>query len=826
MKLIHIRTRLVLGIVFLLSGAAPGGAILPASAAVPTVAAANGDLLALQLVQAGAGWALLGQQLFWTDSGGSQWREITPPNLGWGSIRTANFADTAHGWVVMTTLGATGEMTYGLARTTDGGQFWQSMPLALFAAGDAAGMAGDVFLQFIDAQTGWLVVKQATSPNFSLGTLFKTNDAGDHWTRLSLPAGAPVRFTSAQAGVLDASADGNGRFVTRDGGQTWTPQPGASAPTPTGPGGAGLSALSMATAQAGWAKSALGQCDLGACVLVTQLLSTADGGQTWTAVRLPDGQPAVQQSFAAPGAAPGQSAGGLRVTYTGQGFDACKNDGSVPAASDMHTWYTSGPYGVWNLYIGGSSRANCGTLTRAYLQQLTQQRWLFIPTWVGPQAPCSHMRTVMSYDVPTAYSQGVTEAFLARNVAKNLGLTQPDLSGTVLYYDVEYYTDNSPDHACRQAVQAFISGWVGELRATGDQSGVYGAPCGPSLSDFAGIANVPDLIWLAWWQGGGYDPNASVFGFNACGFNDGLWVNQQRLRQYAGGHNENWGGVTFNIDSDRIDGYVATVGDACTPAAGQVALFVYPNYGGQCVVKGLGLYPSPASLGLPAQSISSLRVSNGVTVTLCQGEGYTGACSTIKTDQPDLAGVAVGDNQVSSAMVITGNLAFTNQVFLPNLTSSGPPVAIPNGDFESGPTVWITSSAQGRAIIVPSSVLTTANVTPYGGQWAAWLGGAATETASIQQTLLVPPAAPYLGYWQWVDSAEGSCSFDVASVWVNDVVVDSTGLCVGANTHGWVKRVLDLSASAGSSVTLKFQLQNNQSNSNLFLDDISFESTP
>ena len=142
MNLMHIRTRLVLGIVFLLAGAWPGAGILPASAAVPAVAAANADLAAFQLVAPGSGWALLGQQLFWTDSGGTQWRDITPPSLGGASLRAASFADATHGWVIGTALAANGALTYQLARTTDGGQTWQRQPLALFTPGEAAGFAG------------------------------------------------------------------------------------------------------------------------------------------------------------------------------------------------------------------------------------------------------------------------------------------------------------------------------------------------------------------------------------------------------------------------------------------------------------------------------------------------------------------------------------------------------------------------------------------------------------------------------------------------------------------------------------------------------------
>src|SRR5439155_17283403 len=164
MKRLPAGIQVTLAVALLLSGAA--------AAATPGVAAIapSGDLGGFQLVApggGGAGWALLGQQLFWTDDGGGQWRDITPPALGVASIRAASFSDPRHGWVVTTVLAATGSLNYALARTADGGQTWQAAPLALFAAIDAAGMAGEVYLQFIHPATGWLVVKQATSSNFN-----------------------------------------------------------------------------------------------------------------------------------------------------------------------------------------------------------------------------------------------------------------------------------------------------------------------------------------------------------------------------------------------------------------------------------------------------------------------------------------------------------------------------------------------------------------------------------------------------------------------------------------------------------------------------------
>jgi photosystem II stability/assembly factor-like uncharacterized protein len=70
-----------------------------------------------------------------------------------------------------------------LLTTTDGGQTWQAAPLALFAPGETAALAGEVFLNFRDTASGWMVVKQATGSAFDLRTAFRTDDGGATWTR-------------------------------------------------------------------------------------------------------------------------------------------------------------------------------------------------------------------------------------------------------------------------------------------------------------------------------------------------------------------------------------------------------------------------------------------------------------------------------------------------------------------------------------------------------------------------------------------------------------------------------------------------------------------
>jgi hypothetical protein len=333
----------------------------------------------------------------------------------------------------------------------------------------------------------------------------------------------------------------------------------------------------MATAQAGWRVTATGVRGR-RCELTVQLRQTIDGGDTWQPLRLPARAALVQSFAAAAEIGPALSPGGYGFTFTGHGFDGCFVDGGGAPLAGMQAWMNASPYRARNLYLGGAGGAPCTPLTKTYIQQLAQQGWVFIPTWVGPQAPCFvGGKAKMSGDPALAYQQGVIEAHLALDRAAALGLTGPDGAGTALYYDLENYPNNT---ACREAAKAFISGWSAAVRAAGSLAGVYGSPCTSHIDDLAGIAHVPDAVWLAYWTYGGYDASASVFGVPCL--NDSLWSQGQRVRQYAGGHNEAWGGVTLNIDSNVLGGPAATVPGDCRPGPEQIAVFIFPNFGGQC----------------------------------------------------------------------------------------------------------------------------------------------------------------------------------------------------------------------------------------------------
>ena len=128
------------------------------------------------------------------------------------------------------------------------------------------------------------------------------------------------------------------------------------------------------------------------------------------------------------------------------------------------------------------------------------------------------------------------------------------LHGSAFYNDIENYS--ATDAACRTAVLTYLSGWTRELHRLGYVSGVYanlssGAPQLSGVYTSASYAR-PDALWIA-----RYDGNPALAGW--AGIPGQQWAAHQRAKQYLGGHDEMYGGVTINIDNDNLDTPVATV---------------------------------------------------------------------------------------------------------------------------------------------------------------------------------------------------------------------------------------------------------------------------
>lgn len=66
--------------------------------------------------------------------------------------------------------------------------------------------------------------------------------------------------------------------------------------------------------------------------------------------------------------------------------------------------------------------------------------------------------------------------------------------------------------------------------------------------------------------------------------------------------------------------------DQCPPGPNQVSFYTNADFLGSCVTRDVGDYPTGVSIGLPNDSISSIRVGAGTQVLLCADENFGGRC--------------------------------------------------------------------------------------------------------------------------------------------------------------------------------------------------------
>ena len=239
--------------------------------------------------------------------------------------------------------------------------------------------------------------------------------------------------------------------------------------------------------------------------------------------------------------------------FTGYGFDQCV----APTQSAMDAWWKKSPFTAVGIYISGDSRA-CRTqpnLSSTWVAAQVARGWRLLPIALGPQASCQPRFPRYKDDFKispspaggyaTAAAQGAAEADKNAADATTYGIG----AGSTIWYDLEGFNLN--DTHCRESALVFTSAWVTRIKALGYTAGFYSsASSGIKMLDDArtqrpGQFALPDRIWIARWDGAA---NTSTTYIPEDGWRPG-----GRMKQYLGGHNETWGGVTINIDSNFID---------------------------------------------------------------------------------------------------------------------------------------------------------------------------------------------------------------------------------------------------------------------------------
>lgn len=162
------------------------------------------------------GWVLSEGRLLVTQDSGGSWQDITPLNV---HVLNVAFLDLQHAWLV-SRMETTGELV--ISRTNDSGLTWQTDHLPL---DNDNGLAVDTaYIDPLDSYTAWVVLRQQSGSNFSLGRLFLTEDGGETWQERGVPLGEAVKFLDSKRGWVAGGPAGDQLYHTHDGGRTWKRQ--------------------------------------------------------------------------------------------------------------------------------------------------------------------------------------------------------------------------------------------------------------------------------------------------------------------------------------------------------------------------------------------------------------------------------------------------------------------------------------------------------------------------------------------------------------------------------------------------------------------------
>ena len=297
--------------------------------------------------------------------------------------------------------------------------------------------------------------------------------------------------------------------------------------------------------------------------------------------------------------------------FTGYGFDQCQ----APSQAKMDRWLATSPFLAVGIYIDGNSRAcrNQTYLDATWVSTQLANGWRLLPITLGPQASCQP-RFPRYADDPkisavadanggysTALQQGAAQANQSVAAATALGIAP----GSTLWYDLEGFDHDNTQ--CRESALSFLSGWTQQLHVLGYVSGVYSsAGSGIKALDDARVTRptafaLPDQIWIARWDG--------IASTTTPYIRNTGWKPHARIKQYQGGHNETWGGVTINIDRNYLDLGQGSVAGREEVYCGGIAV---PSYGFRV------LRPRTAGSVPPASQVKALQC-------LLQGQGlYAG----------------------------------------------------------------------------------------------------------------------------------------------------------------------------------------------------------
>ncbi len=207
------------------SGSAPAATdLVPTLTSLPVLRGGLPvSLTAIHMFSATSGWGIeAAGHVLRTNDGGLTWRDVTPPQ---GKYTDGGFyaLDAATAWAAPNVLLQTGNSQAPLPtsttvwRTDDGGLSWQPSQPIDESSLPPVEYSSPVAMQFINPQTGWLLVGVSNSPAQVSQELFRTTDSGISWQLLLANAtfcsGVGFAFVEAETGWVGDNCLSQGNAV-------------------------------------------------------------------------------------------------------------------------------------------------------------------------------------------------------------------------------------------------------------------------------------------------------------------------------------------------------------------------------------------------------------------------------------------------------------------------------------------------------------------------------------------------------------------------------------------------------------------------------------
>lgn len=410
-----------------------------------------GTLLQLRMVTAEDGWAITNLALLRTTDGGLRWTVVQDG----ARYYYWYFLDAQNAWVVDAS---------SVLRTNDGGKTWSKTALPGVPYQDV-GLMSSGFIDFADAQHGWLVRDLGAVMGQEAVDIFATTDGGATWTLVdhtaqtgssagSLPlfgVKVGITFSTAKTGwaVLQLPTSGAiPLYQTADGGKTWA-QATLPAPKSVSLSNAQINPLAPPTffgQQDGVFAATLVDFSAGGKD-VTVVWRTQDGGSSWVPVSTPATSAPMSLSFA-----------------NAQTWFLLGTTGSLLVTTDAGAnWKTiditkppTGGIGKYNVQFVSSS-VGVAWKDPSHLWTTTDGgvKWvLIVPTAVAPPTPTSSRGGTVSSQDCTALS--TAEEIYAETYDSYLGSAGSPAPTSLVSTPIQWCSNTSSWGAADKALYAEV----------------------------------------------------------------------------------------------------------------------------------------------------------------------------------------------------------------------------------------------------------------------------------------------------------------------------------------------------------------------------------